>query len=139
MDYSIACADVWHILQSLKQEDLCKIPKKLLELIYTLKEDNYNSKIDLNKPLEEQELSEATIGLISCIYNNYLGTAEEKEKYEITYKENLKKSENKSYEIEFKNQDKTIAESKQTELMDYSSKRNIFHKIINKIKAIFKK
>lgn len=141
MEYSTACSDVWYILQSLKQEELCKIPRKLLELIYTLKSDNYNSKIDLNKPLEDQELPEATIGLISFIYNNYLGTTEEKEQYEKSYKEYIKNAGNKSYEIEFKKQDKTFTETKQKqmELTDYRSKRNIFYRIINKIKALFKK
>lgn len=141
MEYSTACSDVWYILQSLKQEELCKIPRKLLELIYTLKSDNYNSKIDLNKPLEDQELSEATIGLISFIYNNYLGTAEEKEEYEKSYKEYIKNAGNKPYEIEFKKQDKTFTETKQKqmELTDYRSKRNIFYRIINKIKTLFKK
>lgn len=141
MEYSTACSDVWYILQSLKQEEICKIPRKLLELIYTLKSDNYNSKIDLNKPLEDQELSEATIGLISFIYNNYLGTAEEKEEYEKSYKEYIKNAGNKPYEIEFKKQDKTFTETKQKqmELTDYRSKRNIFYRIINKIKDLFKK
>lgn len=141
MEYSTACSDVWYILQSLKQEEICKIPRKLLELIYTLKSDNYNSKIDLNKPLEDQELSEATIGLISFIYNNYLGTAEEKEEYEKSYKEYIKNAGNKPYEIEFKKQDKTFTETKQKqmELTDYRSKRNIFYRIINKIKTLFKK
>ncbi len=140
MEYSIACSEVWYILQSLKQEELCKIPKKLIELIYTLKEDDYVSEIDLSKPLEEQELSKATIGLISFIYNNYLGTEEEKEEYEKTYKEYSKNIEDKNYELKFNKQVKETAEIKKEtiELTNYTSKRNIFYRIINKIKEFLK-
>ena len=79
MEYSEACSDMWYLLENLEPSELAKIPKKLLETINILKIDGYTPKIDLNTPLEEQKISEATIGLISFIYNNYLGTKEEKE------------------------------------------------------------
>lgn len=140
MEFSEACSDVWYILESLKPNELCKIPKKLLETIHILKIDDYTSKIDLNYPLENQELSEATIGLLSFIYNNYLGTIEEKEEYERTYKECLKSINNtEEYKIQFKKIDEQIEqESNKKDLIQYKGKDNIFFRIINKIKKILR-
>ena len=95
MEYSEACSDVWYLITSLKHEELLKIPSKFIETLSILKDDNYESKIDLNIPLEDQNLSEATLGLISFMYNNYLGTKEEKEAYRKTYNENIDFIENK--------------------------------------------
>lgn len=91
MEYSEACSEVWYLLQNLSAKEFTKIPTKLIETISILKIDDYNPKIDLNIPLEEQKLSDATTGLISLIYNNYLGTKEDKVEYERTYKEYIKK------------------------------------------------
>lgn len=138
MEFSEACSDVWYLLESLKPSELCKIPKKLLETIHILKIDDYKPNIDLERPLEEQELSNATIGLISFIYNNYLGTKEEKDEYERTYKEYIGTiEENKSYEFNFKKKDKENSDNSSTEMTVLSEKVNIFIKIINKIKQLF--
>ncbi len=138
MEFSEACSDVWYLLESLKPSELCKIPKKLLETIHILKIDDYKPNIDLERPLEEQKLSNATIGLISFIYNNYLGTKEEKDEYERTYKEYVETiEEGKSYEFNFKKKDKEKLDNISTEMTVLSEKINIFTKIINKIKQLF--
>lgn len=137
MEFSEACSNVWYLLESLKPSEICKIPKKLLETIHILKIDDYKPNIDLERPLEEQELSNATIGLISFIYNNYLGTKEEKEEYERKYKEYVRTIEyEKSYEVDFKKKNK---ENDATEMIIYPKEMNIFIKIINKIKKLFSK
>lgn len=140
MDYSEACSDVWYLLESLKPTELAKIPKKLIETIHILKKDDYISKIDLNTPLEEQELSDATIGLISFIYSNYLGTEEEKNKYETGYKQYIEANKQGDYAVDFKkkNEQKEPEENK-TEIVVYSDKPNIFLRILNKVKKLFNK
>lgn len=138
MEYSKACSNVWYLLQSLKPRELSKIPKKLLETIYILKMDDYESSIDLEKPLEEQKLSNATIGLIAFIYNNYLGTKEEKEEYERTYKEYIDLNNSKdNYEIEFKKKNENNQKINKMEIALYSDKTNVFLRLINKIKLFF--
>lgn len=138
MEYSKACSNVWYLLQSLKPSELSKIPKKLLETIYILKMDDYESSIDLEKPLEEQKLSNATIGLIAFIYNNYLGTKEEKEEYERTYKEYIDLNNSKdNYEIEFKKKNENNQKINKMEIALYSDKTNVFLRLINKIKLFF--
>lgn len=138
MEYSIACSDMWYLLESLKQEELAKIPTKLIETIQILKIDDYKSKINLDIPLEEQEISEATIGLVSFIYNNYLGTKEDKKEYEKIYKEYVDTIEdNGKYNIEFKKEDNKNIEGIKNEITIYEEKSNIFLRLLNKIKKIF--
>lgn len=138
MEYSEACSDVWCLLETLKQEELEKIPEKLIETIRILKLDNYNSKIDLNIPLEKQELSDATIGLISFIYKNYLGTKQDKEEYEMMYKENIKTIEdNENYSIEYKKENKEQNKEIKNEIVIHEEKSNIFLRLLNKIKKLF--
>ena len=138
MEYSIACSDMWYLLESLKQEELAKIPTKLIETIRILKIDDYKSKINLDIPLEEQEISEATIGLVSFIYNNYLGTKEDKKEYEKTYKEYVDTIEdNGKYNIEFKKEDNKNIEGIKNEITIYEEKSNIFLRLLNRIKRIF--
>lgn len=140
IEYSRACSDVWYLLQNLNIKELSKIPQKLIETIYALKEDEYESKIDLNKPLEEQELSDATTGIIAFIYNNYLGTPQEKKNYESTTQNYIKVIEqSQKYEIKFKDKIQTAVEQNKTEIIEYQEKTNLFKKIINKIKKYFKK
>lgn len=140
VEFSKACSEVWYLLESLKPSELCKIPKKLLETIHILKIDDYKPNIDLERPLEEQELSNAVIGLISFIYNNYLGTKEEKEEYERTYKKYIETiEEDKNYEFSFKKKDKDNLDDSSTEITVLSKKANIFIKVINKIKQLFSK
>ena len=138
MEYSEACSDMWYLLENLEPSELAKIPKKLLETINILKIDGYTPKIDLNTPLEEQKISEATIGLISFIYNNYLGTKEEKEEYERRYKEYIKSSKEENYKIEFKNKN-TKYEVKENKMIKYSDKSNIFLRLLQKVKSLFAK
>lgn len=140
IEYSRACSDVWYLLQNLNIKELSKIPQKLIETIYALKEDEYESKIDLNKPLEEQELSDATTGIIAFIYNNYLGTPQEKKNYENTTQNYIKViKQSQKYEIKFKDKIQTAVEQNKTEIIEYQEKTNLFKKIINKIKKYFKK
>lgn len=138
MEYSEACSDVWYLLESLKPNELNKIPKKMIETIRILKNDDYISKIDLNIPLEEQKLSKPTIGLISFIYNNYLGTEQEKEEYERTYKEyidNIKKTENNSFDLKSKTTKNERQEN--NKILIQQEKNGLFIRLLNKIKKMF--
>ena len=71
MEFSIACSELYFLISNLKKSELDKIPAEFLELICMLKIDDYVSKIDINKPLEEQELSIETKALI-CLLNKQL-------------------------------------------------------------------
>lgn len=138
MEYSIACSDVWYLLENFKKEELAKIPTKFIETIRILKLDNYKSKINLDIPLEEQEISEATVGLVSFIYNNYLGTKEDKKEYEKTYKEYESTINGYSqHNFEFKKHNNDNEQKIKNEITIYEEKSNIFLRLLNRIKRIF--
>jgi len=141
MEYSEACSDIWYLLKTLKQEEIKKIPAKLIETIRILKSDEYVPNIDLNIPLENQNLSDASIGLISFIYNNYLGTEEEKDEYGRIYDEylnnNKKNNNNMDYSFKFKNKETDNNYKIKNEIVEYHNKTNIFLRFLNKIKKVF--
>lgn len=135
MEFSKACTNVDYILDNLNEEDYLKIPNKLIEIIKLLKEDNYEPQIDIEKPLEEQELTDATKGLIALIYNKYLGTEEEKAKFNEEYNNNSK--DNNAYEMKFKKTESIL--NKTTSMEEYKEKKSFFEKIIGKIRNWFRR
>lgn len=143
--YATAITEVLYYLKGIRQEDINKIPKKLIDFFNENTLNSYKCNFDYTKPLNELDLSEEAKGLIAMICLNYWCETEEKKKMfinqlnknEIVYQEELKKQ----YDIEniFKNRkliDEVKAE-KQFGMVEY--KRTIFQKIWGKIKKIFYK
>ena len=69
--YAIAMAEVLHYLKGIRQEDIDKIPQKLIEYFKQNSLESYVCKFDYKKPLKELELQEETKGLIAMICFNY--------------------------------------------------------------------
>lgn len=100
--YSIAMAEVLHLLKGFSKKEIEKIPTKLLKLLEENADKNYKCDFDYNKDLEELDLKDETYGIISMIcYNYWCETPEEKAKYisilnenEREYQERLKEKYN---------------------------------------------
>ena len=76
-----AIAEVVYYLKGIRQEDIDKIPKKLLEYLNNNASKEYECNFDFNKPLNELELLEETRGIIGMIcYNYWCETEEQKAK-----------------------------------------------------------
>ena len=111
-----------------------------MNLIKEEKLDSYNPKYDLSLPLEEQNIKEETIDMIALFYLNYWCESEDEKKAfrkvlqenEEMYQEQL----NRKYNTEKMFKDKQIEnkENKDVQLIEY--KKNIFKRIIDKIKII---
>ena len=69
--YSNAMAEVLHYLKGIRQEDIDKIPKKLIDFLKDNSSKDYECKFDYNKPLNELKLQEETKGIIAMICLNY--------------------------------------------------------------------
>ena len=97
-----AIAEVIYYLKGIRQEDIDKIPKKLLEYLNNNASKEYECNFDFNKPLNELELLEETRGIIGMIcYNYWCETEEQKTNYlkkinqnEKKYQEELRKKYN---------------------------------------------
>lgn len=130
--------EVYTLICFLDDDLKSKIPKKLIEFINNNQDENYNFKIDTNKPINEQNFNENTKSFLALIYREYICSPSEKDELDKILQENENKYNKQLTENIFNN---TIKESlkpeKETSLVEY--KESIFQKIINKLKSVFKK
>ena len=137
-----AMAEVVYYLKGIRQEDINKIPKKLLQYINENASKEYKCEFDYNRPLKELNLLDETRGIIGMICYNYWCVDEiQKEQYinklnknELKYQEILHEKYNP--DNLFKNKDEKIIEENVTTI-EY--KENLFKKLIIKIKRFFHK
>ena len=140
-----AMAEVIYYLKGIRQEDINKIPKKLLQYLNKNASKEYKCDFDYNKPLKELDLLDETRGIIGMICYNYWCVDEfQKKQYidklnknELQYQEILHEKYNP--DNLFKNKDEKIIEENvtTTEMIEY--KENLFKKLIVKIKRFFHK
>ena len=100
--YSKAITEVLWYLKGVRQEDVDKIPKKLMDFFKMNASKNYKCCFDYTKPLGQLKLQEETLGLIAMITWNFWCTTEEQKEYfikrlninERLYQEELRKKYN---------------------------------------------
>ena len=117
-DVAIAYAELDEILNLMNDKYLEKIPTKFREFLSREKDKYYTNKIDINKPLEEQNLQRKTLVLLAV-----LRLKEQVEKYS-TDNIFVKKQE------EVKNENSQLVEYKE---------KNVIQKVIEKIKNFFRR
>lgn len=149
--YANAMTEVLEYLKGIRQEDIDKIPKKLILFFKENASTNYICNIDYNRPLKEQQLLDETRGLISMLCLNYWCETEEQKKIyinrlsknEAKYQEELREKYNPN-EIFLNRNTKSISkESIQENTEELSlveiKQKTIIEKIIDKIKKIFRR
>ena len=140
----IAYAEVDTILNLMDEKYINRIPIKLRKIFKEEKSYDYKLNIDTSKSLNEQNLQKETMIILAMLCLNYWCDSEE-EKQELikAYSENEKKNEaeiRKKYNPDniFKDnstqKDNSIQEN--TQLTEYHE--NVFKKLWNKIKSLFK-
>ena len=146
VSYIKAYTEVNCLLEYLPQSYIDKLPKKLIELIKKQSDKQYYISIDTNKSLLEQDFSKKTKDLIAVIKYNYWSTDEERQKLKKIFYENENKYQKELLEkynpndIFKKNESKTdISDNIEPNLQMVEYKENIFIRLFNKIKNIFRK
>ena len=145
--YQQAFSEVNEILSYLSKENYNKIPKEVIDAIEENKDDDYVFFIDTTIPFEEQELLEESKAILFNIYKDYLSNDEIKDKIiELQKEEQIVKESINSSNIHLndlfpKKPEKEIEVEVKTEtaLIQIDNNKNIFIKILEKIKNIFKK
>lgn len=152
-----AYAEIDAFIEILPDDIKRKIPKNMKEFFKNQKDKNYKKEIDINIPIEDQNLKEETLALIALLYIKYICEDEEEKrnlkniyaenerKYreEIRDKYSVEKAMQKRNEVRnsFNNKENTIKNqnesTKEKSLIEY--KESILKKIINKIKSLFKR
>ena len=146
VSYIKAYTEVNCLLEYLPQSYIDKLPKKLIELIKKQSDKQYYISIDTNKSLLEQNFSKKTKDLIAVIKYNYWSTDEERQQLKKIFYENENKYQKELLEkynpndIFKKKESKIdITENIEPNLQMVEYKENIFIRLFNKIKNIFRK
>ena len=152
--YRIAYSEVLEILKHIPIEDYNKIPKNEIELFELYADNEYIFDYNINKTLDEQNVSDIAKGIIILLYRDYWATDTQrekilaKEKYDILQLEKVKQEKYNSHDI-FKKRDKKYEAPKEN-INEYEIKNNInsnlpievnersiYRKMINLLKKIF--
>lgn len=126
------------------EEYILKIPEKFRNYLNEIEDKNYECKLNFNKNIDEQNITEKTKDLITVIYRNYWCTEEERNNLDRILTENEKKYQEeliKKYnpdELFKKKEEIRVDTSDNVSLIEYK-KSTIFDKIKDFIKSIFKK
>jgi len=145
--YALAYTEVLEVLKYLPEETE-KIPTKIMLFLQKNQDNSYQYNFNVDIPIDEQPMSDIAKAMLSNFYRDYIATPEEKarilqeEKYEI---ERYEAAQREKYNPDnlFKNSkygQKTVQQENQLNdnLPIEIEKTNIFSKLINFIKNIFK-
>lgn len=141
-----AMAEVIWYLNGIKEDDIDKIPKKIINFIKENASKDYKCTFDYNRPLKELNLLDDTRGIIGMLcYKYWCTTKEQKEMYIKKLNSNEKNYQNKINEKYnpdnlFKNINRRVEDiqnnENNTNMIEY--KESILQRSISKIKSLWK-
>lgn len=136
-----AYAEVYDIILHLNNNLKSKIPSKFIEIIKENRNMNYSVNIDYSKKIVEQNILYDTKVILSVIYRDFLVDSETKNKLknedklltekDYNYNDLFKSNKNEMKQTEIKEKVQNVS------LVQY--KENIFTKVLNNIKKLFKR
>lgn len=138
-----AYKEVYTILQDLNEEEYNKIPPEVINAIKNNMDNGYAFELDDELELKEQQMLPETKAILFNLFRDYLATEQQRQKViemqnEERQKLELKKQEKYNTNVFENKSDKRVEEVKEvTDMVEY--KENIFKRIFNIIKLIFKK
>ena len=134
--------EVMEILKYIPKSDFEKIPKQLLNTFNENIERDYKFSYDINKTLDEQNVSKKAKTIIAILYRDYWAPPDKKEKiirkekYDKEEQEKIKREKYNSDDI-FKNKQENTYESENLPIK--VEKENFLKKIIKYIKRLLVK
>lgn len=139
--YEKAYTEILEILKYLPKEEYNKIPKEKIEFYEKNKDKDYKFVFDINKSIDEQNVSRKTKVIIVSLFKDFFATELQKEKIKNILKSNEATYQN---ELKVKYNPNNIFENKKienvkenTDLHLINDKENIFTRFFYKIKSIF--
>lgn len=138
-EISKALSEVDFILKYTDENLRKKVPQSFWDYIEENKDEEYQVTVDLNLPLENQNLREDTVNLMAIIYRNYFCTVDEKKEYDEILNQNEQKYQEKySYENLFKSNKIEEEQIENVQMIEYKEEA-IWIKIVSKFKLFLKK
>lgn len=142
-----AYSEVNSFLEILDRENYNKIPRKLRNYFKREMDQNYIPKIDPNIPIKNQNLKRKTIAIISGLNLQYWCSEEKRIKLleiysnnEIEYQKKVREQYNPDNLFKNRTLSNSLGESTEetNDIIVYNENKNIFIKLLEKIKSIFK-
>lgn len=132
-----AYAEIDAFIEILPEDKKRKIPKNMKEFFKEQKDKEYKKEIDINIPVEEQNLKEETLALIALLYIKYIcEDEEEKKNLEKIYAENesrYRKEIKEKYSVE------KVMQKRNKDYNKYKTKENLEERQSNTNKQISEK
>ena len=139
LEYENAYSEILGILKHISKEDYNKIPKEKIVFFQNNYNKEYNFTYDMNKTLDEQNLSKKAKTIIAILFRDYWATDSQREKIKAKeqYDRKIKEEENRE-KYNPDNLFKKHGEAKNVETITENNqiipyKESIFRKIFNKI------
>lgn len=144
MEYEKCLVQVYEILNHLDEEEIKKIPERVIKNIEDKMDKNYIWTYDETQDLTEQELARKTIAILSYINLEYLLNEEEKEILINMHEDNEEKMFPKIGMVDLNNAikhevTKRIEENNAEQLLVKTNEQKWYQKILKLLKQIFKK
>lgn len=143
-EYTNAYVEVLEVLKQLNKEDFSKIPKEYIMYLEENSNKYFSFRYDLSKPLKDQNISENAKLILFFLFEKF--GANEKQKKKINdFKANIiaqnekEKAEKYNYDDLFKKRNHQNKIENVNNKLVIQNNTNIFLKIINYIKNIFKR
>ena len=143
-NYHKAYVEVLEVLKQLNKEDFSKIPKEYIMYLEENSNKYFSFRYDLSKPLKDQNISENAKLILFFLFEKF--GANEKQKKKINdFKANIiaqnekEKAEKYNYDDLFKKRNHQNKIENVNNKLVIQNNTNIFLKIINYIKNIFKR
>lgn len=145
IEYANAYSEVLEILNHIPKSDYNKIPNNIIEVFAINNNKNYKFSYDVNKTLNEQNVSKIAKTIIAILFRDYWATSSQREKILAKEKSDIIKLEEekrKIYNLDniFKKieKDEKIERIEETALINYQNK-TWYKKAIDFISELFKK
>lgn len=139
LEYANAYSEILGILKHISKEDYNKIPKEKIIFFQNNYNKEYNFTYDMNKTLDEQNVSKKAKTIIAILFRDYWATDAQREKIKAKeqYDRKIKEEENRE-KYNPDNLFKKHREAKNVETITENNqiipyKESIFRKIFNKI------
>jgi len=139
--YMKSCTEVLEILKHISKADYNKIPSEIVEALEEDKDSQYNFSYDVNKTLDEQNVSKQAKTIIGIFFRDYWATPEQR-KYIINI-QNIKRQEIDDEKRKLYNPDKIFEKKYNSQennsLIEVKKEKNFIQKLIAKLKLLFKR
>lgn len=139
--YMKSCTEVLEILKHISKADYNKIPSEIIEALEEDKDSQYNFSYDVNKTLDEQNVSKQAKTIIGIFFRDYWATTEQRKK--IINIQNIKRQEIDDEKRKLYNPDKIFEKKynsrENNSLIEIKKDTSFIQKLITKLKLLFKR